>query len=318
MHERIGTGERMFSTIIVVGSVNMDLVVRTKRMPKEGESLIGSGFTMVPGGKGANQAVAAARLGGTTHFVGRVGNDMFGTRLREGLSSCGVTTEHLLVDDGPSGIAVIILNESGQNSIVVAPGANATCRPDDLRPVAALFGMADFLLLQLEIPLKTIEAALDMAHAAGLRSVLDAGPAQEVSMDLLRKADIVSPNETEASALTGIEVNNLTTARKAAKKLLDGGVETVVIKLGQQGALVVTPDLEEHVSSFPVDAVDTTAAGDAFTGALAVALADGTDLVDAVRFANAAGALAVTCLGAQPSMPTRESVEQFIAERVGS
>jgi ribokinase len=306
----------MGSTIIVIGSVNMDLVVRAKRMPKEGESLIGSGFTMVPGGKGANQAVAAARLGSTTHFVGRVGNDMFGTRLKDGLSSCGVNTDHVLVDDGPSGIAMIILNESGQNSIVVAPGANAHCRPEDLRPVAGLFGRADFLLLQLEIPLKTIKAALDMAHAAGLRSVLDAGPAQKVSMNLLRKAHIVSPNETEAFALTDIEVNDVTSARNAAKKLLDGGVETVVMKLGGQGALVVTPDLDEHVPPFAVDAVDTTAAGDAFTGALAVALADGTDLADAVRFANAAGALAVTRLGAQPSMPTRESVERFMAERV--
>jgi len=309
------TGERMGSTIIVVGSVNMDLVVRAKRMPKEGESLIGSGFTMVPGGKGANQAVATARLGSTTHFVGRVGNDMFGTRLRDGLSSCGVDTDHLLVDHGPSGVAMIILNESGQNSIVVAPGANAQCRPEDLRPIAGLFETADFLLLQLEISLETTEAALDMAHAAGLRSVLDAGPAQKVSMDLLRKADIVSPNETEAFALTGIEVNDVTSARKAAKKLLDCGAATVVMKLGEQGALVMTDGLEEHVPAFSADAVDTTAAGDAFTGALAVALADGADLVEAVRFANAAGALAVSCLGAQPSMPTREAVEQFIAER---
>ena len=307
----------MGSTIIVVGSVNMDLVVRAKRMPKEGESLIGSGFTMVPGGKGANQAVAAARLGSTTHFVGRVGNDMFGRRLRDGFSSCGVNTDHVLVDNGPSGIAMIILNENGQNSIVVAPGANATCRPDDLRQVAGLFGTADFLLLQLEIPFDTIEAALDMAHAAGLRSVLDAGPAQKVSLDLLRKADIVSPNETEALALTGVEVNDVASARVAARKLLDGGVATVVMKLGEQGALVVTHDLEEHVPAFPVDPVDTTAAGDAFTAALAVAVADGTGLVEAVRFANAAGALAVTRLGAQPSMPTREAVEQFIAERAG-
>ncbi len=226
-----------------------------------------------------------------------------------------MNTDHVVVDDGPSGIAVIILNESGQNSIVVAPGANAHCRPNDLRPVAGLFARADFLLLQLEIPLKTIRAALDMAHAAGLRSVLDAGPAQKVSMSLLRKADIVSPNETEALALTGIEVNDVTSARKAARKLLDGGVETVVMKLGEQGAFVLTHDLEEHVPAFPVEAVDTTAAGDAFTGALAVALAEGADMVDAVRFANAAGALAVTRLGAQPSMPTREAVEQFIVER---
>jgi ribokinase len=271
---------------------------------------------MVPGGKGANQAVAAARLGSATHFVGRVGNDMFGTRLKEGLASCGVNTDHVLVDDGPSGVAVIILNDSGQNSIVVAPGANARCRPNDLRPVARLFGRADFVLLQLEIPLATIKAALDMAHAAGLRAILDAGPAQKVPMELLRKAHIVSPNETEAFALTGVEVHNVMSARNAAKKLLDGGVETVVMKLGEQGALVVTGDLEEHVLAFPVDAVDTTAAGDAFTGALAVALAEGADLIDAVRFANAAGALATTRLGAQPSMPTRDAVEQFMAERM--
>lgn len=302
-------------TIIVAGSVNMDLVVRASRMPKEGESLIGSGFTMVPGGKGANQAVAAARLGSTTHFVGRVGSDVFGTSLRENLASCGVNTDHLIEDDGPSGIAMIIVNDAGQNSIVVALGANGEVRPDDLSQAADLFGAADFLLVQLEIPLETVEAALDMARAAGVRSVLDAGPPRKLPLELMRKADIVSPNETETAALTGVEVVDLATAREAAKKLLDDGVETVVLKLGEQGAFVATRDLDEHVPAYRVDAVDTTAAGDAFTAALAVALADGDDLVDALRFANAAGAVAVTRFGAQPSMPTRDEVERFIAER---
>ena len=307
----------MSSTIIVAGSVNMDLVVRANRMPKEGESLIGSGFRMVPGGKGANQAVAAARLGSATHFVGRVGSDVFGTSLRENLASCGVNTDHLIEDDGPSGIAMIIVNEAGQNSIVVALGANGEVRPDDLSKAADLFSDADFLLVQLEIPMDTVEAALDMAREAGVRSVLDAGPPRKLPLELLRKADIVSPNETETEALTGVEVTDLATAREAAKKLLDGGVETVVLKLGEQGSFVATRDLEEHVPAYRVDAVDTTAAGDAFTAALAVALADGDDLVGAVRFAGAAGAVAVTRFGAQPSMPTRDEVERFIDERGG-
>jgi len=307
----------MSSTIIVAGSVNMDLVVRANRMPKEGESLIGSDFTTVPGGKGANQAVAAARLGSATHFVGRVGSDVFGTSLRENLASCGVNTDHLIEDDGPSGVAMIIVNEAGQNSIVVALGANGEVRPEDLSQAAELFGNADFLLAQLEIPLETVEAALDMARAAGVRSVLDAGPPSKLPLDLLRKADIVSPNETETAALTGVEVVDLSTAREAANKLLDGGVETVVLKLGEQGSFVATRDLEEHVPAFRVDVVDTTAAGDAFTAALAVAMADGDDLVGAVRFANAAGAVAVTRFGAQPSMPTRDEVNEFVAERAG-
>jgi len=307
----------MSSTIIVAGSVNMDLVVRASRMPKEGESLIGSGFKMVPGGKGANQAVAAARLGSATHFLGRVGSDVFGTSLRENLASCGVNTDHLIEDDGPSGIAMIIVNEAGQNSIVVALGANDEVRPDDLSGAADLFSVADFLLVQLEVPLETVEAALDMAREAGVKSVLDAGPPRKLTLELLCKADIVSPNETETAALTGVEVVDPATAREAAKKLLDGGVETVVLKLGEQGSFVATRDLEEHVPAFRVDAVDTTAAGDAFTAALAVALADGDDLVDAVRFANAAGAVAVTRFGAQPSMPTRDEVERLVDERGG-
>jgi len=305
----------MSSTTIVAGSVNMDLVVRASRMPKEGESLIGSGFSMVPGGKGANQAVAAARLGSTTHFVGRVGSDVFGTSLRENLGSCGVNTDHLIEDDGPTGVAMIIVNEVGQNSIVVALGANDEVRPDDLRRAAGLFDEADFLLLQLEIPLETVEAALDMARAAGVRSVLDAGPPRKLPVELVRKADILSPNETETAAMTGVEVVDPATAREAANKLLDDGVETVVLKLGEQGSFVATREFEEHLPAYRIDAVDTTAAGDAFTAALAVALADGDDLVGAVRFANAAGAVAVTRFGAQPSMPTRDEVERFIAER---
>ena len=305
----------MSSTIIVVGSVNMDLVVRAPRIPREGESLIGSEFKMVPGGKGANQAVAAARLGSKTYFVGRVGNDMFGTHLRQNLISGGVNTDYLHEDTGPSGIAMIVLNEAGQNSIVVAPGANGKCQPADLDRLSGLFRTADFLLLQLEIPLETVEAALDKARAAGLCSILDAGPVRDVSSDLVCKADIVSPNETETSALTGIQVTDVSSARDAAGALLDKGAQAVVLKLGDQGAFVATRDIEQHVPGFRVEVVDTTAAGDAFTAALGVSLAEGSALVEAVRFANAAGALAVTQFGAQPSMPTRDAVDRFIAER---
>ncbi|MEW6357880.1 MAG: ribokinase [Planctomycetota bacterium] len=323
----------MTPTILVVGSLNMDLVVRAERMPGPGQTLIGRGFQTVPGGKGANQAVAAARLGAKTYMIGRVGGDAFGKTLVENLKQSGVTTDFLKTDKSePNGIAIIIVDDNGENSIVVAPGANAKVTPRDVRGARAAWNEASHVVLQLEIPLDAVECALDTAREKGVMSILDAGPAMKVPMDLLRKADVLSPNESETEALIGRKVTDLDSARDAAKRFLDEGIRTVVLKLGDEGCLVAGANViasaacrgakqshdacnMTHIPAYKVKAVDTTAAGDAFTAALAVSLAEGKTLLDAARYATAVGALAVTAFGAQPSMPTREKVERFIASR---
>jgi ribokinase len=302
--------------LLVVGSANMDLVVRAPHIPRPGETLSGSDFVTVPGGKGSNQAVAAARLGAEVCFAGRVGNDPFGKHLARGLAENGVNTDHLGSDEtAPTGIAMIIVDEAGENSIVVAPGANHRIRPDAIDKLKPLIETVDFLVLQLEIPVETVDRALETARACGVRSLLDAGPAKALPPDVLRKADIVSPNESETEALTGCAVTDIESARRAAGSLLGMGVATVVLKLGANGAFIASDTVTAHVPAFEIQPVDTTAAGDGFTAALAVALAEGKEIESAVRFANAAGALAALEYGAQPSMPTRSAVESFLEER---
>jgi ribokinase len=299
-------------TILVVGSANIDLVTRVPRCPKPGESLIGRSFATITGGKGANQAVAAARLGARTVFAGCVGADAFGELQRASLSAAGVDVSHLKTHPSePTGTAVILVGDEGQNSIVVTPSANYGLRPEDLDPLEAVFRAADAVLLQLEIPIETVEAALDMARRCGVLSILDAGPAQRVPERIVAKADIVSPNETEAEAMTGQPCRSLDDARLAASLLLAMGAPHVVLKLGANGSLYVSEGACYAAAPFSIEAVDTTAAGDAFTAALAVAW-DAGDIPGTLRFANAAGALAATKPGAQPSMPTRAAVEQFL------
>ncbi len=299
--------------IVVVGSANIDLITRVSRSPKPGESLIGHSFATVTGGKGANQAVAAARLGGAVHFVGCVGDDAFGAQQRESLSAAGVDVSHVLTHpDEPTGTAVILVADEGQNSIVVTPSANFGLRPEHVEALEALFAKADAVLLQLEIPMETVEAALDLARRTETRSVLDAGPAQKVPQEIVAKADIVSPNETEAEAMTGTVVQTLDDAKAAARQLLDWGAAYAVMKLGAQGSLCVERGAC-HAPPFAVTPVDTTAAGDAFTAALALEWKR-RPCREVLRFANAAGALATTVAGAQPSMPTREAVEKFLQE----
>jgi ribokinase len=300
--------------ILVIGSANIDLVTRVPRCPKPGESLIGSAFTTVPGGKGANQAVAAARLGATTWFAGCVGDDVFGALQRETLSASGVRVDHLKVHPtAPTGTAVIFVADEGQNSIVVTPSANLEFTPDDVLALEPLIRDVDAILVQLEIDLESVEAALELARKHGVLSVLDAGPAQQVPDALIAKAGLVSPNETEAEALTGIRISTIDGAEAAAQVLLERGAKDVVIKLGAQGALYRGAQTF-HVRTFPVNVVDTTAAGDAFTAALATKWGR-TGVEEALRFATATGALATTVAGAQPSMPTRAAVEQLIQER---
>jgi ribokinase len=297
--------------LLVVGSANVDLVTGVPRCPKPGESLIGSSFKTIPGGKGANQAVAAARLGARTFFAGCVGNDSFGEMQRRTLSEAGVDLAYLRTHPTePTGTAVIFVAETGQNSIVVVPSANYGITPGDIQSLGGLFDRLDVVLLQLEIPLETVEATLDLARRAGVLSILDAGPARKVPEEIVRKADVVSPNETEAEAMTGIAVRGVEDAHRAADRLIEMGAREVVLKLGPMGALYRGEETM-LVPAFAVTPVDTTAAGDAFTAALGCVWRRWPRR-EALRFANAAGALATTVAGAQPSMPTRAAVERLL------
>ena len=301
--------------VLVVGSINMDLIARCKRAPREGETIHGETFHTAPGGKGANQAVACARLGGATHMVGRVGGDEFGRSLRLGLAESGVDVEHVGVDpQTSSGVAVILLEETGRNRIIVIAGANWRVGDDEVRAAGDLLSRADVVLMQFEVPLAVVKAVAEAAREKEVLSVLDAGAATPAAaeMGLPGLVDVISPNETEAETLTGVKIHGLPEARRAAEALREMGAREVVLKLGEQGAYWMGTAGEGHFPAFPVEPVDTTAAGDAFTGCLSVALAGGAAMHEAIARANAAGALACLTLGAQPSMPTAEAVDAFL------
>jgi ribokinase len=298
--------------IVVVGSSNTDMVVQVRHLPAPGETVLGGAFVMAAGGKGANQAVAAARLGAQVTFVARVGQDVFGERALAGFEREGISTQHIIADpEAASGVALITVDSAGENSITVAPGANARLSPEDVEGARAAIKDADVLLLQLEVPLETVQTAAELAHQAGVRVILNPAPAPASPLPptLLAYVDVLTPNEKEASDLVGASES----PEKAARGLLQHGVGAVVITLGARGALIAVPQDEQHVAGFAVEAVDTTAAGDAFNGGLAVALAEGQPLAEAVRFANACGALATTRLGAQPSLPTEDEVAALLA-----
>ncbi|MBC7232229.1 MAG: ribokinase [Chloroflexi bacterium] len=307
--------------VAVVGSSNTDMVVRVPHIPSPGETVLGGEFVMAAGGKGANQAVAAARLGAQVTLVARVGQDVFGERALAGFRQEGIATQYITVDpEAASGVALIFVDRSGENSIAVAPGANARLTPQDVQRAQKAIEAADVLLLQLETPLETVRQAAEIARHAGVRVVLNPAPAppQPLPADLLALVDVLTPNEGEASLLAGRQIaqaTTLTDAEAAARCLIEQGVKVVIVTLGARGALIVTSDFQQLVPGFAVDVVDTTAAGDAFNGGLAVALAEGQTLADAVRFANACGALAATKMGAQPSLPTAEEVARFLAAR---
>jgi len=303
----------MGAKIAVVGSLNMDLVVRVPHMPIPGETVIGSDFRTIPGGKGANQAVAATRLGAEVTMIGRVGDDDFGRAQLRNLGELGVDTTHVIVDpEAATGIALITLDASGQNSIVLASGANMRLTTEDINAAQDAILQSDVLVLQLESPLEVVAYAIDMAHAEGVEVILNPAPAQPLAKETLVKLDYLIPNESETVLLTGIEVADINSAKAAAERLRGEGVGTVILTLGDRGAFLVSATESVHVPGYEVEVVDTTAAGDAFVGGFAVALAQGQNLAEAVRYANAAGALAVTRLGAQPSLPTRQEVEEFM------
>ena len=306
--------------VVVLGGINMDLVTMTPRFPEAGESVVGSRFLTYPGGKGANQAVAAARMGARTAMVGRVGDDMFGPQLVAALEAVGIDVSGIGITPGvSSGIAVIDIDESAQNRIIQILGANDTCGPDEARAVTRSLVRASTVLLQLEVsPELSMQVASDAA-SQGKRVVLDPGPVrpEPLAEEFFQFCDVITPNETEAQALVGFPVVDPASAERAARWLVGRGVELAIIKLGAQGAYYATAGAGAYVPPFQVNAVDSVAAGDAFNGALAVALAEGQDIPYAVRTASAAGALAVTKSGAQDSMPTREEVEALLRAQPG-
>ncbi len=303
----------MANRIVVVGSSNTDMIVQVAHVPRPGETILGGRFSMAAGGKGANQAVAAARAGGSVAFVARVGADIFGENAVKGFAQDGINIEHVIRDPAaPSGVALIFVGDDGENSIGVASGANAALSPADVDAARSSITAADVLLMQLETPLPTIERAAEIARQAGVRIILNPAPAQPLPDALLRQVSILTPNETEAELLTGIAVNDDAQAEKAARALQAKGVGTVIITLGSRGAFVLGDGSAQRVAGFKVTPVDTTAAGDVFNGALAVALAEKRPMDQAIRFANAAAALSVTKLGAQPSAPRRPEIEAFM------
>ena len=296
--------------ILVIGSLNVDLVVRAARFPQPGETISGDDLQTLPGGKGANQAMAAARLGASVSMLGRVGKDNFGGSLLDNLQSNSVDTKLVQRDDASTGTAIIIVDSNGQNSIVLSAGANGNVSDADVKTVA--FSDFNLLLLQLEIPIETVLSAARRAKESGLRVLLNPAPARALPDELISLPDFLVPNETELSLLTNQPVHDISSAEKAARILFDRGAQTVIVTLGANGALLVTKVIVKHIPPFKVNVVDTTAAGDAFIGGFASGLLQNKSLEESVRYGCACGALATTKFGAQPSLPTKEEVARFI------
>jgi ribokinase len=309
----------MKPAIVVIGSLNMDFVVRVPHLPIPGETVLGRDFQTLPGGKGANQACAAGRAGSSNvavKMLGRVGYDVFGDQLKASLAASGVDVSGVhATQDQPTGVALIWVDENGQNSIVVASGANHAIRTEETPAMRATFHGAAFALFQLETPLPVVEAALRLAREEGVKTILDPAPAQLLTSQLLSQVDLLTPNESEALTLLGRPAQrvDLDDAKPLAEALLALGPKSVIVKLGDRGSLYWDGHYAIHQSAFKVEAVDSTAAGDTFNGALAVALAQNPDIAHALEFASAAAAVSVTRVGAQASIPTLAEIEYFIA-----
>ncbi|MFQ5400359.1 MAG: ribokinase [Anaerolineae bacterium] len=306
----------MGAKIVVVGSLNMDLICRAPHIPAPGETVLGQQFSTAAGGKGANQAVAAARLGAQVAMVGRVGGDLFADQLLDNLTAAKVNHTHVLRDkQATSGVALIVVDEAGQNSIVVAPGANARLTPANVEAAEEAIKGVDLVLLQLEVPLDTVCRAAQIARQHGVKVILNPAPAQPLPDGLLALIDILIPNESETALLTGMPTGSQAEIETAAARLRQSGIGTVILTMGERGALLAREGESIQFAPFvPAYVVDTTAAGDAFVGGFATALAEGKSIVDAVPWGNAAGSLAVTRLGAQPSLPTRAEVEALLVQ----
>lgn len=295
--------------ITVIGSTNTDMVIKSPALPRPGETILGGTFFMMQGGKGANQAVAVARLGGDLRFVAKTGNDIFGHNTRELLKVDGIEEKYLLTDpQHPSGVALITIDDQAENSIVVSSGANGYLLPADLEQIPEVITEADLILMQLEIPMETIEYVVQRAYAQNKKVILNPAPGRKLSTQLLEKLYLITANETEAEIISGVKITDMQSAEQAARKIHEWGVAAVVITLGSKGALICSDSIVERIPAIQVNAVDTTAAGDVFNGALAVALSEGESLSAAVQFATRAAALSVTRLGAQSSVPFRREL----------
>ncbi len=294
--------------ILVIGSSNTDMTVKCAHLPAPGETVMGGSFITGPGGKGANQAVAAARLGGDVSFVCKVGRDGFGDCALKGYESEGIDVAHVLRSDQPSGVALILVDEKAENSIAVAPGANSDLTVADIESVADEIRSADILLLQLEIPVESVLRAAQIAAEAGVYVILNPAPACRIPEEIYPCLSLLSPNQTEISSMTGIDAEDASSARDAVRALLDKGVKNVIITMGSKGSTVYSNGQFTHISAMKVDAVDTTAAGDTFCGALAVGLSEGLSLEKSAVFATKASALAVQKMGAQSSIPYRKEI----------
>ena len=303
----------MPAKVVVVGSLNMDLVTRASRLPRAGETLIGQTFSTVPGGKGANQAVASARLGADVSMIGCVGTDAYGTQLREALRVEGIDCQAVSTVDGSSGVALIVVDDSSQNAIVIVAGSNGELTPASLQAFDAVLQAADVIVCQLEVPMNTVGYALKRGRELGKTVILNPAPASgPLPAEWYASIDYLIPNESEASALSGVTVDSIDAAKVAATQLIQAGAGKVIVTLGAQGALFTDGQRFEHLQAPKVKAVDTTAAGDTFVGGFAAALANGKSEAEAIRFGQVAAALSVTRAGAQPSIPTLHDVQGFV------
>jgi ribokinase len=302
--------------IVVIGSCNTDMVIKADRLPVPGETILGGTFFMNPGGKGANQAVAAARLGGNVTLISKTGNDVFGKQSVSLYNSENINTDFIFSDPKhPSGVALITVDSNGENCIVVASGANASLSPLDMNKASAEIESSELVLMQLEIPIETVEYVAEMANKKGIRVILNPAPARALSNDLLKHIFIIIPNKSEAEILSGIKVYDIESAKQAANIISAKGVNIVVITLGAQGALIKEYDNYHFVEATKVDALDTTAAGDTFCGAVCVGLSEGKSILDSVKLAARASAITVTRMGAQASIPYRSELSSLDVEQ---
>jgi ribokinase len=295
--------------IAVIGSINMDMVVKTTNLPVPGETILGGNFFMNPGGKGANQAVAAARLGGTVSFIGKIGSDVFGKESRKILESENINTKYLYIDKiNPSGVALITVDNKGENCIVVASGSNGSLSKSDIDIAMEEILSSDIILMQLEIPIETVKYVAEICHKHGKKVILNPAPATNLPDELLNKLSIIILNETEAELLSGIKVLDKISAENAAQFLLSKGIPIVIVTLGSLGALVCTLKETNYIASTKVNAIDSTGAGDVFCGAFAVSISEGLEIIKSVKFANQAASISVTRMGAQSSAPYKKEI----------
>lgn len=297
--------------ICVIGSLNMDLVVTVDEMPKKGETLIGKNLKEIPGGKGANQAFTMGRLGGDVTMIGKIGDDSFGDVLINNLKNNNVNTQYIQKEKGSSGVALITVDSSGENSIIVAPGANYKLMPEDIDKCIDAIKESDIVVFQLETPLETIKYALEKSKEMNKYTIVNPAPAKELHRDIIKNIDLLIPNETELELLSKVKIENEDDIRKAALVMIDKGIKKLIVTLGSKGSMYIDKDKEIFINSYKVDAVDTTAAGDSYVGSLAISMDEDKDISESMEFASKVAALCVMKEGAQTSIPTLDEVKKM-------